>query len=65
MSGLFATLKQAGKHIFSKSKYAGSSEWTPEMGSFYDLSAVDIDGQQVSFDKYRGQVLLVVNVASK
>lgn len=35
------------------------------MGSFYDLSAVDIDGQTVSFEQYRGQVLLVVNVASK
>lgn len=65
MSGLFATLKQAGKHIFSKSKYQGVSEWTPELGSFYDLNAVDIDGQSVSFSQYRGQVLLVINVASK
>ncbi len=31
----------------------------------YDFSARTIDGVQQSLDKYRGQVLLIVNVASK
>lgn len=34
-------------------------------GSFYELSAKDIDGKNVSFEKYKGQVLLISNTASK
>jgi glutathione peroxidase len=34
-------------------------------GSIYDISATAIDGTNVPLDRYRGQVLLVVNVASK
>ncbi|RWS07248.1 glutathione peroxidase-like isoform X2, partial [Dinothrombium tinctorium] len=30
----------------------------------YDFSAKDIDGNEVSLDKYRGNVVLIVNVAS-
>ena len=33
--------------------------------SFYELSAVANDGKQVQFDSYKGQVVLVVNTASK
>ena len=33
--------------------------------SFYDLSAKDIDGNDVSFDKFKGKVVLVTNVACK
>tara|TARA_A100001015_G_C14969635_1_gene704540 strand:+ start:913 stop:1506 length:594 start_codon:yes stop_codon:yes gene_type:complete len=33
--------------------------------SFYSLSAVDIDGNLINFDKYKGKKLLIVNVASK
>ncbi len=35
------------------------------MTTAYDFSAVDIDGQTQSLDRYRGKVLLIVNVASK
>ena len=35
------------------------------MKSIYDFTLQDIDGQDVSLAAYRGQVLLVVNVASK
>ena len=35
------------------------------MSSAYDFSAVDIWGYQVSFETYRGKVILAVNVASK
>ncbi len=32
--------------------------------SLYDFSATAIDGQTVPLDRYRGQVLLIVNTAS-
>mmetsp|Transcript_9769 Transcript_9769/g.13814 ORF Transcript_9769/g.13814 Transcript_9769/m.13814 type:complete len:229 (-) Transcript_9769:181-867(-) len=32
--------------------------------SFYDLEAKDIDGNTISFDKYRDMVTIIVNVAS-
>lgn len=35
------------------------------MGSIYDFHAHDIDGRERSLAEWRGQVLLVVNVASK
>ena len=35
------------------------------MKSIYDFTLQDIDGRDVSLAAYRGQVLLVVNVASK
>uniref|UniRef100_A0A667YHS2 Uncharacterized protein n=1 Tax=Myripristis murdjan TaxID=586833 RepID=A0A667YHS2_9TELE len=33
--------------------------------SIYDFSANDIDGNVVSLDKYRGNVVIITNVASK
>ena len=33
--------------------------------NIYDLNVKDIDGQEISMSKYRGKVLLIVNVASK
>jgi glutathione peroxidase len=33
--------------------------------SFYDYSLQDIDGKPVSFEQFRGKVLLVVNTASR
>ena len=33
--------------------------------SIYNLSVKDIDGKEVSLSQYKGQVLLIVNVASK
>ena len=33
--------------------------------NFYNLSATDIDGNEVSMEEYEGQVVLVVNTASK
>ncbi len=35
------------------------------MTSIYDFSAKDIDGEPVPLEKYRGQLLLIVNVASR
>jgi glutathione peroxidase-family protein len=34
------------------------------MTSFHDLEMTSITGEQVSFEQFRGQVCLVVNVAS-
>jgi glutathione peroxidase-family protein len=34
------------------------------IGSFFDLSARDIDGKPVDFDQFRGSVTILVNVAS-
>ena len=33
--------------------------------SFYDLKETDVDGQEVSFDKFKGKVVYGVNVASQ
>ena len=33
--------------------------------SIYDIKVKDIDGQEISLSKYKGKVLLIVNVASK
>ncbi|KAG7214630.1 hypothetical protein INR49_010522 [Caranx melampygus] len=33
--------------------------------SIYEFSAKDIDGNEVSLEKYRGYVCIIVNVASK
>jgi len=41
---------------------AGSSE---KGKTVYDFMVNDIDGKEVSLEKYRGKVLLIVNVASK
>ncbi|KAG0587357.1 hypothetical protein KC19_2G158700 [Ceratodon purpureus] len=35
------------------------------MGSIYDFTVKDIDGSDVELSKYKGKVLLIVNVASK
>jgi len=34
------------------------------MSRFYELNMTSITGDQVSFEQFRGQVCLVVNVAS-
>lgn len=36
-----------------------------KVNSIYDLSDFDIEGNAVTFDKYKGKVLLIVNVSSK
>lgn len=33
--------------------------------SIYEFSAIDIDGNEVSLEKYRGHVCLILNVACK
>jgi len=38
---------------------------TETASSIYDFSATDIDGNVVSLEKYRGNVVIITNVASK
>ncbi len=42
----------------------GSPGGSGEGQSIYDLTVTDIDGKDVKLDRYKGQVLLIVNVAS-
>ncbi|KAL4236664.1 Phospholipid hydroperoxide glutathione peroxidase [Mactra antiquata] len=48
----------------SAANMATASDWK-SASSIYDFTAKDIDGNDVSLDKYRGHVCLIVNVASK
>ncbi|GIS42351.1 MAG: hypothetical protein Ct9H90mP15_03910 [Candidatus Neomarinimicrobiota bacterium] len=32
--------------------------------NFYDLKAITIDGQEISFEQFKGKKVLIVNVAS-
>lgn len=42
-----------------------SAENQEEPKSVYDFKVKDTFGNDVSFDKYKGKVLLIVNIASK
>lgn len=42
---------------------AGMQGGSPK--GFYDFTVKDIDGKDVKLDKYKGQVCLIVNMASK
>jgi len=42
-----------------------NKDWWKKATSIYDFSATDIDGNQLSLDKYRDHVCIIVNVASK
>jgi len=50
--------------IMASSQGIGNSDFKKAQ-SIYDFTAVDIDGNHVSLDKYRGNVCIIVNVASK
>jgi glutathione peroxidase-family protein len=43
--------------------YAGENP--KKAGSIYEFSAKDIDGNVVSLEKYKGYVVIIVNVACK
>lgn len=56
--------------LFSLGCFSGSfnrpeNMETPEGKSFYELSAIDMDGKSVSMSEYKGKKLLIVNVASE
>jgi len=43
---------------------AEGNQYEKDMGTFHELSAKLIDGEEMKFDTLRGKVVLVVNVAS-
>lgn len=44
---------------------AADKDWWKNAKSIYEFSVKDIDGNNVSLEKYRGHVVLILNVASK
>jgi hypothetical protein len=44
---------------------SGNPSNPSKASTIYEFSAVDIDGNDVSLEKYRGHVCIIVNVASK
>lgn len=49
----------------SRQPESPTSEASKNAKSVYEFTVVDKDGQDVSLEKYRGKVLLIVNIASK
>jgi glutathione peroxidase-family protein len=40
-------------------------DWWKQAKSIYEFTATDIDGNEVSLEKYRGHVCLIVDTACK
>jgi glutathione peroxidase-family protein len=40
-------------------------DWWKKAKSIYEFTAIDINGAEVSLEKYRHHVCIIVNVASK
>ncbi|KAF7692457.1 hypothetical protein HF521_010067 [Silurus meridionalis] len=53
-----------GSRTLSRAMCAQASDWK-KAKSIYEFSAIDIDGNEVSLEKYRGFVCIITNVASK
>ena len=67
---LFSTLVSVSGIYILREKVFKLNETAPDDlpfsdSDFYSLSAKDIDGNTINFEKYRGKKLLIVNVASK
>ena len=43
---------------------ARKTDYVADMTNFHDLEMTSITGEQVTFDQYKGNLALVVNVAS-
>ena len=50
---------------FSYKRIANNTKGITPSSNFYDLKAVTIDGQEISFEQFKGKKVLIVNVASK
>jgi len=49
--------------VFASAALASDSSQLPE--NIYGFNALDIDGNDVSMSKYKGKVVLIVNVATE
>lgn len=61
----FEIQRRRMKALLALVAYAGFLVAAMNAASLYDLSAKNIDGETVKLDRYRGKVLLIVNVASE
>lgn len=50
---------------FSYQKIAKKVDDSTSKASFYELKAIGIDGEEISFNQYKGKKVLIVNVATK
>ena len=50
---------------FSYKRIAKNNNGMIASSNFYDLKAITIDGQEISFEQFKGKKVLIVNVASK
>jgi hypothetical protein len=57
-------LRSEPDHTFGPVSRPGADHYDRPMSSIYDLQMTSITGEQVDFDRFRDQVLLIVNVAS-
>ncbi|KAF4076450.1 hypothetical protein AMELA_G00215230 [Ameiurus melas] len=57
-------LAALGSRGLSRAMCAQVSDWKSAK-SIYEFSAIDIDGNEESLEKYRGFVCIITNVASK
>jgi hypothetical protein len=55
------TIVNLTKHAFRGAH--GATKWTKDMGSFYQLKAIGIEGKEIDFKDFAGNVALVTNVA--
>ncbi|XP_022977100.1 probable phospholipid hydroperoxide glutathione peroxidase [Cucurbita maxima] len=53
------------RRVFSKAQFSGASARAATEKSIHDFTVKDIDGKDVSLNKFKGKVLLIVNVASR
>lgn len=56
---------RVGRTLRVSALFGGGSTATAAGSAFYDFQVKDIDGKAVKLDKYKGQVILVVNLASQ
>jgi hypothetical protein len=63
---MLSTLKATTPHHchVRQSVDCGRHNYVGDMTNFHDLEMTSITGEQVSFDQYKGNLALVVNVAS-
>uniref|UniRef100_A0A9I9DE00 Glutathione peroxidase n=1 Tax=Cucumis melo TaxID=3656 RepID=A0A9I9DE00_CUCME len=60
------TMQSSISHgVFSKARFSSVSARAATEKSIHDFTVKDIDGKDVSLNKFKGKVLLIVNVASR
>ena len=60
---MLRSMKSLAKLQFGSGTYSGESQYDEaSMGSFYDLTANDIDDNELPFNAFKGKVSLITNV---